>query len=110
MCLLVDQQLREGISVPFFGHPARTSISHIKIAIKKNVPIMYMRTERLHGCRFRVTISAPIFLNSSGWETISKGCNQARPHLGSPGDPTQKGSGSIWIHTHVLGKGKVKGH
>mgnify|MGYP001161396010 FL=1 len=62
MCLLVDQQLREGMAVPFFGHPAKTSISHIKIAIKKNVPIMFMRTERLDGCRFRVTISAPLTL------------------------------------------------
>ncbi len=62
MCLLVDQQLREGMAVPFFGHPAQTSISHIKIAIKKNVPIMFMRTERLDGCRFRVTISAPLAL------------------------------------------------
>jgi len=62
MCLLVDQQLREGMAVPFFGHPANTSISHIKIAIKKQVPIMYMRTERLAGCRFRVTISPPLHL------------------------------------------------
>jgi len=62
MCLLVDQQLREGMAVPFFGHPARTSISHIKIAIKKQTPLFYMRTERLNGCRFRVTISPPIKL------------------------------------------------
>ena len=54
--------LREGISVPFFGHPARTSISHIKIAVKKQVPLFYMRTERLGTCRFRVTISPPITL------------------------------------------------
>jgi KDO2-lipid IV(A) lauroyltransferase len=62
MCLLVDQQLREGMVVPFFGHPARTSISHIKIAIKKQAPLFYMRTERLDGCRFRVTISPPVTL------------------------------------------------
>ena len=62
MCLLVDQQLREGISVPFFGHPARTSISHIKIAVKKQVPLFYMRTERLGACRSRVSISPPITL------------------------------------------------
>ncbi len=62
MCLLVDQQLREGMAVPFFGRLANTSISHIKIAIKKKVPIMLMRTERLADCRFRVTISAPIDL------------------------------------------------
>ena len=62
MCLLVDQQLREGMAVPFFGQPAQTSISHVKLAIKKRVPLMYMRTRRLSGSRFRVSISAPIDL------------------------------------------------
>ncbi len=62
MCLLVDQKLREGMVVPFFGRDATTSISYIKLAIRKNVPIMYMHTERLAGCRFRVTISPPIVL------------------------------------------------
>jgi len=62
MCLLVDQQLREGMAVPFFGHPAQTSISHVKLAIRKQVPLMYMRTERLGGSHFRVTISPPITL------------------------------------------------
>jgi KDO2-lipid IV(A) lauroyltransferase len=62
MCLLVDQQLREGMAVPFFGHPAQTSISHVKLAIKKKVPLIYMRTRRLSGSRFRVSISPPITL------------------------------------------------
>jgi len=65
MCLLVDQKLREGMVVPFFGRPATTSISYIKLAIRKQVPIMYMRTERLAGCRFRVTVSPPIALPAS---------------------------------------------
>ena len=62
MCLLVDQQLREGLAVPFFGHPAQTSISHIKLAIRKNVPLIYMHTERIGGCHFRITISPPVEL------------------------------------------------
>ena len=62
MCLLIDQQLREGMAVPFFGHPAQTSISHVKLAIRKRVPLMYMRTRRLAGSRFRVSISRPIDL------------------------------------------------
>jgi KDO2-lipid IV(A) lauroyltransferase len=62
MCLLVDQQLREGMAVPFFGHPAQTSISHIKLAIRKDVPLIYMHTERTGGCHFRVTISPPVEL------------------------------------------------
>ena len=39
MCLLVDQQLREGMAVPFFGHPAQTLTSHV-VAIRKKVPLM----------------------------------------------------------------------
>ena len=62
MCLLVDQQLREGMAVPFFGYPAQTSISHVKLAIRKKVPLMYMRTERLGDSRFRIRISPPIEL------------------------------------------------
>ncbi len=62
MCLLVDQKLREGMVVPFFGRDATTSISYIKLAIRKTVPVMYMHTERLAGTRFRVTISPPITL------------------------------------------------
>ena len=62
MCLLVDQKLREGMVVPFFGRDATTSISYIKLAVRKKVPVMYMHTERLSGCRFRVTISPPISL------------------------------------------------
>ena len=65
MCLLVDQQLREGMPVPFFGHPAQTSISHVKLAIRKKVPLIYMHTERLGGCHFRVTISPPLALPES---------------------------------------------
>jgi KDO2-lipid IV(A) lauroyltransferase len=34
----------------------------VKLAIRKQVPLMYMRTERLGGSRFRITISPPIDL------------------------------------------------
>ena len=30
MMILADQQLREGDDIPFFGHPARTAIAHLK--------------------------------------------------------------------------------
>jgi len=50
------------MAVPFFGHPAQTSISHVKLAIRKQVPLIYMRTRRLAGSRFRVSISSPLAL------------------------------------------------
>ena len=62
MCLLIDQKLREGMVVPFVGRDATTSLSYVNLAVRKKVPVMYMHTERLAGCRFRVTISPPISL------------------------------------------------
>ena len=65
MCLLVDQQFREGVCAEFFGMPAQTSASHVKLAIRRKAPLMFMRTRRLKGCRFRVEISPPLNLPKS---------------------------------------------
>ena len=50
------------MAVPLFGHPANTPIGHIKVAIKKNVPIFYVQMVRVSGCHFRLTISPTIDL------------------------------------------------
>jgi len=57
MLMLVDQQLREGISIPFFGQPAQTAISHIRVALKQNKPVYLARTVRKQGAHITVSIS-----------------------------------------------------
>jgi len=54
--ILADQQLREGISVSFFGKPANTSIAHIKIAQKLKKPIILAQTIRLKNCNHLIKI------------------------------------------------------
>ncbi|CAI8373719.1 MAG: Lipid A biosynthesis palmitoleoyltransferase [Alphaproteobacteria bacterium UBA4588] len=60
MMMVVDQQLREGEFVPFFGHPATTAISYIKVARKMGKPIFMAHGVRTKDNRLNVTISDPL--------------------------------------------------
>ena len=62
MLLLADQQLREGLSVPFFGYPAQTAVAHIKLAAKTGKPLFMARVVRQRGCHTQVSLSAPVFV------------------------------------------------
>ena len=55
--ILVDQKLREGMMLDFFGHKASTPVAHVKIALKEGAPIYLVRVVRGKGCRFRVIVS-----------------------------------------------------
>jgi len=54
--MLVDQKMNDGIAVPFFGRDAMTAPALAQLAFKYDLPVWPVRTERLAGCRFRVTI------------------------------------------------------
>jgi len=63
--MLVDQKMNDGISVPFFGHDAMTAPALAQLTLKYDLPVWPVRTERLKGCRFRVTIYPRLQLSSS---------------------------------------------
>lgn len=67
MLILADQQLREGLSVPFFGHPAQTAVAHVKIALKRGCNLHLARTRRLANGRLRAEISAPLVINGKDY-------------------------------------------
>ena len=54
--MLVDQKMNDGIAVPFFGRDAMTAPALAQLALKYDLPIWPVRTERIKGCHFRVTI------------------------------------------------------
>lgn len=60
LSMLVDQKLREGIPVPFFGRPAMTPQALANLALKFDCPIIPIRVERLGGVRCRVTYYPPL--------------------------------------------------
>jgi KDO2-lipid IV(A) lauroyltransferase len=63
--MLVDQKMNDGIAVPFFGRDAMTAPALAQLAFKYALPVWPVRTERLAGCRFRVTIYPPLELSRS---------------------------------------------
>jgi KDO2-lipid IV(A) lauroyltransferase len=68
LCMLVDQKLREGIAVPFFGHDAMTTPAPAAMALKTGARIFLAANRRLPGARFHVTVPAPLDFTPSGDE------------------------------------------
>ena len=60
VALLIDQKLREGIPVNFFGREAMTASAFAEFAQMLECDIYPARVERLPGARFRVTLYPPL--------------------------------------------------
>ena len=66
LAIMVDQKLNEGIEIPFFGRPAKTSTALAAFALRYKCPVIPARVERLAGANFRVTFYDPVNLPDSG--------------------------------------------
>ena len=66
VAFLVDQRLNEGIAVPFFGRPARTTPAVAVFALHHRCPVIPIRAQRTQGAEFRVTVSPPLELPDTG--------------------------------------------
>jgi KDO2-lipid IV(A) lauroyltransferase len=66
--MLVDQKLREGIMVPFFGRDAPTTPAPAALALKFGARIILAANRRLPGSRFHVTVLPPLDFTPSGDE------------------------------------------
>ena len=64
--ILCDQKLREGIEVPFFGKPAMTASGMFNLAIKKDVPVIMVRSVRLPNMCYSITVLPPIPVPETG--------------------------------------------
>ncbi|MCW2237558.1 lipid A biosynthesis lauroyl acyltransferase [Azospirillum canadense] len=58
--LLIDQKMNDGIPVPFFGRDAMTAPAGAQLALRLGIPLVPVRTERLGGARFRITVLPPV--------------------------------------------------
>jgi KDO2-lipid IV(A) lauroyltransferase len=66
LCMLVDQKLREGIAVPFFGRDAMTTPAPAALALKTGARIVFATNRRLPRARFHVTVLAALNFVPSG--------------------------------------------
>jgi KDO2-lipid IV(A) lauroyltransferase len=64
--MLVDQKMNDGIPVPFFGRDAMTAPAIAQFAVRLGCVLVPVRTERLRGARFRITVFPPLTIPDSG--------------------------------------------
>jgi KDO2-lipid IV(A) lauroyltransferase len=64
--ILVDQKLNDGISVPFFGHPAMTAPAAAAFALRFRCPLLFVHIERVGPARLRLVCRPPFALPDSG--------------------------------------------
>ena len=98
LCMLVDQKLREGIAVPFFGRDALTTPAPAALALKMGAHIIMAANRRVGGPRFHVTVQPELEFNTGGDEaedvTRLTAAIQARIEEMVRANPGQW----LWIH------------
>ena len=98
LCMLVDQKLREGIAVPFFGRDAMTTPAPAVLALKTKAHLLFASNKRLPGPRFHVTVWPDIDFVPSGNEAEDShrltAAMTARIEEMIRADPSQW----LWIH------------
>lgn len=57
--LVIDQKINTGMEIPFFGRGAFTGDAVARLAMRFDCPVFPVRTERLEGGRFKVSVEDP---------------------------------------------------
>ncbi len=58
--ILIDQKYNQGLAIPFFGRPAMTSDAFARMGQRIDCPVVPVRTERLEGAHFKITVYPPL--------------------------------------------------
>jgi KDO2-lipid IV(A) lauroyltransferase len=66
LCMLTDQKLNDGISVPLLGHDAMTAPAAARLALKDDLPLIPLQIVRHPGVRFTITIHPPLDVPRTG--------------------------------------------
>lgn len=66
VAMLIDQKLREGIAVSFFGRDAMTPSAFAEFALKLDCDVIPARIERRGGARFTVSVLPPLARPNTG--------------------------------------------
>jgi KDO2-lipid IV(A) lauroyltransferase len=70
LCMLVDQKMNDGISIPFFNRPAMTAHAIAKLALQYDYPIIPTQIVRKNGCRLQVIIHPELRIDRTANEEI----------------------------------------
>jgi len=68
LAMLIDQKLREGVAVPFFGRAAMTTPAPAALKLKTGAKIVIVSCRRVLGPRFHVTYHGEVEYTATGAE------------------------------------------
>ena len=66
ICMLVDQKMNDGISVPFMGRDAMTAPAAAQLALKYKCPLIPVGIVRTEGANFEIEVHPPIAFEPTG--------------------------------------------
>jgi KDO2-lipid IV(A) lauroyltransferase len=58
--LVIDQRVKDGVLIPFFGRAAPTTMLPARLALKFGASIVPTQCQRIGGVRFRITFHEPL--------------------------------------------------
>jgi len=96
--MLVDQKMNDGIAVPFFGRDAMTAPAIAQFALRLGCVLVPVRTERLSGARFRITVDPPLTVETTGDRGADEYALMARITLMIEGWVRARPEQWLWLH------------
>jgi KDO2-lipid IV(A) lauroyltransferase len=66
LSMLIDQKLREGVAVPFFGRAAMTTPAPAALKLRTGAKIVIVSNRRTRGAHFHVTYQGEVEFTASG--------------------------------------------
>ena len=74
--VLMDQKLKEGVSIKFFGRPSKTGTAIARLALEYKRPIFPVQVVRTNGHRLLMRIEPPLELEPEGQAAIAAAVNK----------------------------------
>ena len=68
IAMLIDQKMRLGIPIPFFGRTAMTGTAIAELALRYDMPIIPARCIRTRGAHFEAIVYPPLAYEKTGDE------------------------------------------
>ena len=79
--MVVDQKSNTGMEIPFFGRGAYTGTAVIRMAARFGCPVFPIRTERVGGLKFKVTVEEPLVFTDESDDGVRKALTKINERL-----------------------------
>jgi KDO2-lipid IV(A) lauroyltransferase len=94
--MVVDQKSNTGMEIPFFGKGAYTATAVVRMAARFGCPVFPIRTERIEGLKFKVTVEDPFMFSDESEDGVRAGLTRINQQL--EGWIKERPGQWLWMH------------